>query len=116
MEIWREFTFSAAHRLPRVPEAHKCHRMHGHNYRVRVTVARGLDLRMGWVCDFADIVQAFEPIRKALDHQCLNDHLENPTSENLAVWLWARLLADLPGLVAVEVSETDHSGAIYRGP
>jgi len=118
MDIFTDFSFEAAHRLPNVPEGHKCARLHGHSFRVRVTVSGPVDPRMGWVIDFADIKQAFAPLREALDHRYLNEigGLENPTSEVLARWIWDRLHPSLPILSAVEVRETCTSGCIYRGP
>jgi 6-pyruvoyltetrahydropterin/6-carboxytetrahydropterin synthase len=117
MEIWKEFTFEAAHLLPNVPEDHKCKRLHGHSYRVRLCVEGDLDPTLAWVVDFADIAEAFEPIRLRLDHYYLNEieGLENPTSEVLAKWIWARLRPALPALSRVEVSETCTAGCVYRG-
>ena len=117
MEIWKEFTFEAAHLLPLVPEGHKCRRLHGHSYRIEVRVAGAPDPHLGWVMDFADLKAAWRPLDDLLDHRCLNDipGLENPTSEVLARWIWARLLPALPGLAAVKVRETCTSGCEYRG-
>ncbi|WNZ12034.1 6-carboxytetrahydropterin synthase QueD [Streptomyces sp. 11x1] len=117
MEIFREFTFEAAHRLPRVPEGHKCARLHGHSYKVTVHVEAPVDPEAGWVMDFGDIKQAFKPIDTQLDHYYLNDieGLDNPTSENLARWIWDRMIAELPALSAITVRETCTSGCTYRG-
>lgn len=117
MEIYREFTFEAAHRLPNVPEGHKCARLHGHSYRVGVHLEAPVDPTAGWVMDFGDIKAAFKPLEGQLDHYYLNDvaGLENPTSENLAVWIWERLLPSLPDLSAITVRETCTSGCVYRG-
>jgi 6-pyruvoyltetrahydropterin/6-carboxytetrahydropterin synthase len=117
MEIWKEFTFEAAHLLPHVPKDHKCRRLHGHSYRVRVCVEGPLDPTLAWVVDFAEIAEAFEPIRLRLDHYYLNEieGLENPTSEVLAKWIWERLAFTLPGLSSIEVSETCTAGCAYRG-
>lgn len=116
MEIFREFTFEAAHRLPHVPEGHKCARLHGHSYRVEVHVAGEVGATSGWVMDFADIKQAFAPLAEQLDHHYLNEvpGLDNPTSEVLTRWIWQRLADQLP-LAAVVVRETCTSGCIYRG-
>jgi 6-pyruvoyltetrahydropterin/6-carboxytetrahydropterin synthase len=116
MELFREFTFEAAHRLPRVPAGHKCARLHGHSYRVEVQVSGEVDADTGWVLDFADLSEAFRPVREQLDHYYLNDidGLQNPTSEVLARWIWDRLAAALP-LSAIIVRETCTSGCIYRG-
>ncbi|MEU7609384.1 6-carboxytetrahydropterin synthase QueD [Micromonospora zamorensis] len=116
MEIYREFTFEAAHRLPRVPDGHKCARLHGHSYKVQVHVRGDVDPATGWVMDFAEIKKAFRPLHDQLDHYYLNDvpGLDNPTSENLARWIWERLIDQLP-LSEILVRETCTSGCVYRG-
>jgi 6-pyruvoyltetrahydropterin/6-carboxytetrahydropterin synthase len=117
MEVFKEFRFEAAHRLPTAPEGHKCGRLHGHSYKVEVHVRGPVDPDAGWVMDFADIAQVFKPLRERLDHYYLNEieGLENPTSENLARWIWDRLYPGLPGLSKVVVRETCTSGCIYTG-
>jgi 6-pyruvoyltetrahydropterin/6-carboxytetrahydropterin synthase len=117
MEIFKEFTFEAAHRLPNLPESHKCSRLHGHSFKVRIHVVGPCDDHLGWVQDFADLKEAFQPLYDRLDHHYLNeiDGLENPTSENLARWIWQRLRPGLEGLSQVIVQETCTSGCIYRG-
>lgn len=117
MEIFREFTFEAAHRLPNLPPAHKCSRLHGHSFRVTVHVTGDLMEREGWVMDFADLKRAFQPLYDRLDHYYLNDieGLENPTSEVLAQWIWQHLKPSLPSLSQIVVRETCTSGCIYRG-
>ncbi len=117
MEIWKEFGFEAAHRLPNVPEGHKCARLHGHSFRVSVYVKGPVGERTGWVMDFADIKAAFDPIERQLDHYYLNeiDGLDNPTSENLARWIWRRLKPALPLMSKLVVHETCTSKCIYRG-
>ena len=116
MEIFKEFTFEAAHRLPHVPEGHKCARLHGHSFHVRVTVRGPIDPRLGWVMDFSDVKAACASVHDALDHRYLNEvpGLENPTSEVIARWIWERLAGALP-LAAVEVRETCTTGCVYRG-
>src|SRR5207245_2814702 len=86
MEIFKEFTFEAAHRLPNVPPGHKCARLHGHSFRVRVEIEGPLGQETGWVRDFADVTCAMQPVLDRLDHYCLNEvpGLENPTTEYLA--------------------------------
>jgi 6-pyruvoyltetrahydropterin/6-carboxytetrahydropterin synthase len=93
MEIYREFTFEAAHRLPQVPAGHKCARLHGHSYRMEIHVRGEVDQVTGWVLDFAEIPAAFRPLHDQLDHRYLNEvaGLDNPTSEVLARWIWRRL-------------------------
>lgn len=117
MEIFKEFTIEAAHRLPNVPTGHKCARLHGHSFKVEIHVSGTVEEATGWVMDFADIKAAFQEHYDALDHQFLNEipGLENPTSENLARWIWQRVNRRLPGLSHVGVRETCTSGCIYRG-
>jgi len=117
LEIFKIFGFEAAHYLPNVPAAHKCRRMHGHSFRVEVYVEGAVDPSTGWVMDFADLKGFFEPLEDRLDHRLLNDieGLENPTSENLARWIWRQLKPDLPGLSKLVVRETCTAGCIYRG-
>jgi len=117
MEIFKSFSFEAAHRLPHVPEGHKCARLHGHSFRVRVTIDGPVDPHAGWVIDFADLSAAMRPLHDRLDHRYLNEiaGLENPTSEVLARWIWRELRPRLPWLRAVEVRETCTTGCVYRG-
>ena len=118
MDVFRVFQIEAAHRLPNVPEGHKCARMHGHSFRIEVHVSGEVGVDSGWVMDFADLRRAFQPLFDQLDHRCLNDveGLENPTSENLARWIWDRLAPALPGLGRIVVQETCTAGCIYTGP
>ncbi|MFT6163382.1 MAG: 6-pyruvoyltetrahydropterin/6-carboxytetrahydropterin synthase [Zhongshania aliphaticivorans] len=117
MEIYKDFTFEAAHLLPNVPQGHKCGRLHGHSFLVRLYIAGDIDPHTGWLLDFSDIKKIFKPIYEQLDHNYLNDipGLENPTSENLAIWIWQQLKPILSALSQVEVRETCTSGCIYRG-
>ena len=117
MRLFKEFTFEAAHRLPNVPAEHKCSRLHGHSFVVRISVDGEVGADSGWVMDFGEIKTAFNPILERLDHYYLNEiqGLENPTSENLARWIWRELEPTLPQLSEVEIRETCTSGCIYRG-
>ena len=117
MDIFRVFQIEAAHRLPNVPQGHKCARMHGHSVRIEVHVSGPVGQETGWVMDFADLQRAFQPLFDRLDHYCLNDikGLENPTSENLAKWIWEHLQPDLPLLTKIVVQETCNAGCIYTG-
>ncbi len=118
MEIFKVFTLESAHRLPNVPEGHKCARLHGHSFRIEIAVHGEVDAHSGWVMDFADIKSAFQPLFDQLDHHYLNEiqGLDNPTSENLAAWIWQRLVPALPSLSRIVVHETCTSGARYLGP
>ena len=118
MDIFKTFTLEAAHRLPNVPDGHKCARLHGHSFRVEVRVSGEPGEHSGWVMDFAEIKAAFRPLYEQLDHHYLNeiDGLDNPTSERLAIWIWERLKPVLPQLGEVIVHETCTSGCRYAGP
>jgi 6-pyruvoyltetrahydropterin/6-carboxytetrahydropterin synthase len=115
-EVYRDFGFEAAHLLPNVPPGHKCARLHGHSYRVRVHVSGPVDPWTGMVVDFAEIARRFDPLHDRLDHRYLNEveGLDNPTSENLARWIWDHLSGVLP-VSRVTVAETCTSGVEYRG-
>jgi 6-pyruvoyltetrahydropterin/6-carboxytetrahydropterin synthase len=117
MELRKTFQFEAAHLLPHLPKSHKCRRLHGHSFKVEVAVSGPCDPKLGWVMDYADIAAAFQPLWKTLDHNYLNEvrGLENPTSENLALWIWKRLKPRLPLLTEIVVAETCTARCVYRG-
>ena len=116
MDVFREFTFEAAHRLPYVPEGHKCARLHGHSFRVEVHVQGDVDPATGHGHRLRRHQGGLRAAADQLDHYFLNevDGLDNPTSENLARWIWDRLAAVL-ALAEVVVRETCTSGVAYRG-
>lgn len=115
LKIYKDFTFDAAHFLPAVDDGHKCKRLHGHTYRLRLWCSGPANDR-GWVIDYADIATAVRPVLDALDHRLLNDipGLENPTTENLAPWIYARLKPALPPLTRVEVAESSTTGCAFE--
>jgi 6-pyruvoyltetrahydropterin/6-carboxytetrahydropterin synthase len=117
MEIFKEFTFEAAHLLPNVPLDHKCRRLHGHSFRVELYVQGKVEHTSGWIMDFAEIKKHFQPIHDRLDHSYLNDieGLLNPTSENIARWIWEHLKPGLPSLSRIVLRETCTTGCIYSG-
>ena len=117
MQLRKTFQFEAAHRLPKLPKSHKCRRLHGHSFQVEIVVAGPCDRKLGWVMDYADITAAFHPLWKRLDHRYLNEipGLANPTSENIAAWIWKRLKPRLSLLSEVVVAETCTARCVYRG-
>jgi 6-pyruvoyltetrahydropterin/6-carboxytetrahydropterin synthase len=117
MEIFKVISFDAAHRLPKVPPGHICARLHGHTYRLELHLRGKVGQDTGWVRDFGDIDKVFEPLHQQLEHNCLNDipGLENPTSENLARWIWQSIKPNLPELHKIVVQENSLSGCIYCG-
>jgi 6-pyruvoyltetrahydropterin/6-carboxytetrahydropterin synthase len=119
MRIYKEFHFEAAHFLPSAPPGHPNARVHGHSFRVRVTVDGEPDRETGLVLHLEDLESALENARDALDHRLLNEveGLAAPTLERVAVWLWDRLHNRLPGLAEIEIArDSCHEGCIYRGP
>lgn len=112
MRIFIEDSFDSAHFLPNVPEGHKCGRMHGHTYRIRLEVEGIVSDDSGWVIDYADVKAAWEPVKTKLDHQVLNGFIPNPTCELLALWIRDELQPQLAGLSGIELRETEHCGVI----
>jgi 6-pyruvoyltetrahydropterin/6-carboxytetrahydropterin synthase len=117
MEIYKEFSFDSAHFLPNVPEGHKCKNMHGHTYRLRVFIKGELDPKLGWIMDFKELKDALFPVIDKLDHKLINDieGLENPTAENITLWIWNQIKPQLPLLSKIELYETPTTGVIYSG-
>jgi 6-pyruvoyltetrahydropterin/6-carboxytetrahydropterin synthase len=117
MEMFKDFTFDAAHLLPNVPVGHKCARLHGHTFNVTVAIQGPVDDRSGWIMDFGDLKAIAGRVIDELDHRYLNElaDLDNPTSENIARWIWTRLAPGVAGLSAVTVRETCTAGVVYRG-
>ena len=114
MIVRRRFEFEAAHHLPNHPG--KCRELHGHSYELVVQVERPVDEMSGMVIDFSDLKSIVrERVESRLDHVCINDLIENPTAERIAIWIWVELKPALPGLQEIELSETSHCSVIYRG-
>jgi len=117
VRLSKSFHFEAAHDLPTFPEGHKCRRLHGHSFRFDVVVEGEVPEASGYLIDYGEIKRVTEPIVRRLDHYYLNEieGLRNPTSENIARWIWERLKPDLPILAAIVVHETCTSTCEYRG-
>lgn len=117
VELKKEFRFEAAHHLPRVPPGHKCARVHGHSYKIELTIRGPVNPETGWLIDYADMDDAWAEMHGRLDHRMLNDvpGLENSTCENLASYLWRELRPKLPVLAAVTVWETPDASCTYFG-
>ena len=116
--LFKDFTFEAAHHLPHVPEGHKCGRLHGHSFMVRLEITGEVDPHTGWIMDFAELKAAFKPTYDRLDHDYLNEipGLENPTSEVLAKWIWDQMKPRVPLLSAVMIKETGLQSPGTVGP
>ncbi|MGC6511534.1 MAG: 6-pyruvoyl trahydropterin synthase family protein [Parvibaculales bacterium] len=118
MQLTREFHFDAAHSLQSYEQGHPNTRIHGHSFRVRVTLQGQPSDETGQILDLAVFGQALEAVRLHLDHHMLNDikGLENPTLENICLWLWDQLQTDLEDLYAVEVSRDSlGQSCLYKG-
>lgn len=120
--ITKKFTFESAHFIPAFAVGHKCRRMHGHSFKAEVRVAGEINPETGVLMDFADIKAAVKPYIDLLDHDCLNDIgerenielLKNPTSENIAKWLFGELKPKLAGLHSIHIHETCTSACEYH--
>lgn len=117
-EIFKEFTFEAAHHLAvNVAPGHRYSKLHGHSFQVQVFL-KGEPNERSWICDFAEIEQSVAALRAELDHNYLNDiaGLEVPTLENISRWIWNRLNHQLPGLDRVVVRRgTCGEGCVFSG-
>jgi 6-pyruvoyltetrahydropterin/6-carboxytetrahydropterin synthase len=109
--IAKSFDFDAAHRLDKLPPEHKCHRLHGHTYRVEVRLRGEPDRRGGMLVDYALIAEAWRSVHDVLDHRYLNEipGLEVPTTEVLAAWIYGRLQA-----WRVEIHKDDPVGVEWK--
>ena len=113
--VAKTFTIECAHRLPNVPDGHKCGRLHGHSIKIEIAVTGPVLPGLDWVVDYADIKAAWQPIHDRLDHNYLNDvpGLENSTSENLARWIFIDISRRLVNVSHVTVHETCTARVIY---
>lgn len=112
--VGRSCRFSAAHHLPNVPPAHKCHRLHGHSYLVEAEITGPIVEPTGWVLDFSHLDLALRSlVFDVLDHRCLNEipGLENPTAEALAAWCSKRLASHLHGIDGIRL----YSLTVFEG-
>jgi 6-pyruvoyltetrahydropterin/6-carboxytetrahydropterin synthase len=117
VRLTKDITFEAAQTLPSAPEGHKCHKMHGHSFKVEVSVEGEVNPETGWFYDHAVIGRAMKPLVEQLDHSYLNEipGLENPTIENMAAWFWRKIEAQCPGLCEIVIHETPTARCSYRG-
>jgi 6-pyruvoyltetrahydropterin/6-carboxytetrahydropterin synthase len=114
-ELKQHFQIESARFLPFLPETHPCRNMHGHSFKIILTLKGKLQPQLGWVQDYHEITQAMDPLLKILDHRVLNEipGLENPTSELLCYWLFEKCRSQLPNLIRVSISETANTECSY---
>jgi 6-pyruvoyltetrahydropterin/6-carboxytetrahydropterin synthase len=113
----KDFEFESAQSLPQFPEGHKCRKVHGHSFKITISVRGPVDEASGIFYDHAVISDAMRPIVEQLDHAYLNDivGLENPTIELMTRWFWEKLKDQLPGLYEIVLHETPRARCVYRG-
>ena len=104
MRIAKSMNFDAAHFLSSHSDERPYARMHGHSFRLDIEIEGEPSAEKGWVVDFGDVDDALTQLREELDHRLLNEieGLENPTSENICIWIWDRLKPNLPELSAID--------------
>lgn len=114
-ELKQHFQIESARFLPHLPASHPCSRVHGHSFKIILTLVGELDPKIGWVIDYNDIQFKMKPLLEMIDHRILNEvpGLENPTSELLAKWLYDKALPLLPTLTKVSVAETPTTECSY---
>lgn len=112
--LTKKFDFEAAQTVPHIE---RCKKMHGHSFKIEVSVKGKKDETTGFFCDHALISRAMAPLIKLVDHSYLNEieGLENPTIENMCGWFWSRLAPHLPGLYEIVIHETPKARCAYRG-
>lgn len=117
-ELKQHFQIESARFLPHLPPEHPCSRMHGHSFKIILTLVGPLQPQLGWVRDYHEIEKQVKPFLKQLDHQTLNQvpGLENPTSENLSLWLYEKLKKTLPELTRVSIQETSTTECSFPAP
>ena len=117
MIVYKKFNIESARSIPNLPKTHPCHHIHGHSFKIIISVKGPVNKQNGFVTDFQDIDDAFSPFKKELDHSYLNDieGLQNPTSENICIWIWDKIQSSLPNIYKIEIKETDSTGCIYKG-
>ena len=117
MIVYKQFNIESARSLPNLPQHHPCSKVHGHSFKIILYFRGEVDKKTGFVYDFNDIDNVFKPLKNKLDHVYLNDidGLENPSSENICIWIWEKVKSELPGLHMIEIKETTTTGCKYSG-
>lgn len=112
MLVTKEFTFDSAHFLPKYHG--KCEKLHGHTYKLHVTISAPVNPEDGLALDFGEIKKIVQDkVLEKLDHAHLNDIIEIPSAENIAIWIWKQIEKDLP-VYEIKIWETPTSFVTYR--
>ena len=116
-ELKQHFQIESARYLPNLDKNHPCSNMHGHSFKIILSLIGPVDPKIGWVMDYHEITKVMNPILNLLDHKVLNTvpGLENPTSELLAKWLFEKVKVQIPQLKSVNISETPNTECVYSG-
>lgn len=114
-ELKTHYQIESARFLPHLPEGHPCKRVHGHSFKIILTLRGALQPQVGWVQDYHEIDHIMKPLLDTIDHRLLNEvtGLENPTSELLAKWIYDHVVIKLPLLKLVTVMETSTTECSY---
>lgn len=113
ISLVREFTFDSAHNLRW--NKGKCKNIHGHTYKLQVFVTGKLN-KNGIIIDLKDLDKLVKKeVIELLDHTYINKIVENPTLENLSIWIWKRLKKRLNNLHELRIWETPKSFVVYTG-
>jgi 6-pyruvoyltetrahydropterin/6-carboxytetrahydropterin synthase len=114
MMLTAETGFAAAHQIKNYPGP--CQNLHGHNYKLFVTVAGEPDPETGMVIDFVKMKEIIKArVLDLCDHRYLNEFIPLPSSENIILWIWGRLEGHLAGLYELKLYEVEDSYIVYRG-
>ncbi|MBL7557594.1 MAG: 6-carboxytetrahydropterin synthase QueD [Bdellovibrionaceae bacterium] len=115
IEIKKSFEIESARFLPNLPKSHPCSQTHGHSFKITLKLQGKMDEKLGWLIDYNDIAKAAGPTLKKIDHKLLNkvEGLNNPTTENITIWLYKKLKKQLPNLVQVIIKETSDTECSY---
>jgi len=111
IELKQQFQIESARFLPHLPKEHPCRNMHGHSFKITLTLQGEIDQKLGWLMDYNEIIEKMKPVLKELDHRVLNEvpGLANPTTENLCLWLFEKAHGQIPQLTKVTIAETANS-------
>lgn len=115
IEIKKSFEIESARFLPNLPKTHPCSKTHGHSFKITLRLKGQIDPKLGWLVDYNDITKRATPILKQIDHTLINDvkGLENPTTENITIWLYEKLKKQLPELTQIITKETSDTECSY---